>query len=89
MLLRLIKKVDTIVLSEAVFGIDVRADVLQRVVRWQMAQRQSGNHQTKTVSDVSGTTRKPFKQKRYGPCPARFRHGLRSFVVGCFFWSSF
>jgi len=53
-------------LDEAVFGVEVRADILHRVVRWQLAKRQSGNHKTKIVSEVSGTTKKPFKQKGTG-----------------------
>jgi len=53
-------------LDEAVFGVEVRTDILHRVVRWQLAKRQSGNHKTKIVSEVSGTTKKPFKQKGTG-----------------------
>ena len=53
-------------LNEAVFGVEVRTDILHRVVRWQLAKRQSGNHKTKIVSEVSGTTKKPFKQKGTG-----------------------
>ena len=82
------KPVDTVVLSEAVFGVDIRVDVLQRVVRWQMARRQAGTHQTKTVSNVSGTTRKPLSKK----VPAelvRDRRELRSFVGRRFFRSCF
>ncbi|AMW33981.1 50S ribosomal protein L4 [Haematospirillum jordaniae] len=60
------KAVGTIELPDDIFGLDVRSDILQRVVRWQLARRQSGTHQTKTISMVSGTTRKPFKQKGTG-----------------------
>jgi len=60
------KSVGSLDLADAVFGIDVREDILQRVVRWQLAKRQSGNHKTKTLGEVSGSTKKPFKQKGTG-----------------------
>ncbi len=60
------KAVGTVELPENIFGLEVRSDILQRVVRWQLAKRQAGTHQTKTIAMVSGTTRKPFKQKGTG-----------------------
>jgi large subunit ribosomal protein L4 len=57
------------------FSVPVRRDIVARVVHWQLAKRRSGNHKTKGISDISGTTRKPFKQKGTG----RARQGsLRS-----------
>ncbi len=56
----------SIELSEAVFGLPVRSDILHRVVRWQLARRQAGTHKTKGISEISGTTAKPFKQKGTG-----------------------
>ncbi|MQX37224.1 50S ribosomal protein L4 [Roseospira navarrensis] len=53
-------------LDEAVFGLEVRTDILHRVVRWQMARRQAGTHKTKGISEIAGTTAKPFKQKGTG-----------------------
>jgi len=53
-------------LDEAIFGLDVRTDILHRVVRWQLARKQAGTHKTKGISDISGTTAKPFKQKGTG-----------------------
>ncbi len=53
-------------LNEAVFGGEVRSDIMARVVRWQLAKRQAGTHSTKGRSDVRGTTKKPFKQKGTG-----------------------
>ncbi|MDR2685233.1 MAG: 50S ribosomal protein L4 [Rickettsiales bacterium] len=53
-------------LNDAIFGIEPRADILHRVVVWQDANKRSGNHAAKTISDVSGTTKKPFKQKKTG-----------------------
>lgn len=60
------KKVGDIDLSEAVFGLAPRADVLHRMVNWQLAKRRSGNHKTKDISEVSGTGKKPFAQKGSG-----------------------
>jgi large subunit ribosomal protein L4 len=56
----------SIELSDDVFGVEVRSDLLQRVVRWQLAKRQAGTHKTKGISEISGTTKKPFKQKGTG-----------------------
>lgn len=53
-------------LNKSVFGLEERKDIIQRVVRWQLAKKQSGNHKTKGVSEISGTTAKPFKQKGTG-----------------------
>ncbi|MCW8836091.1 MAG: 50S ribosomal protein L4 [Rhodospirillales bacterium] len=60
------KKVGDIDLDESVFGVDVRADLLHRMVNWQLAKRQAGTRKTKTRSEISGTTAKPFKQKGSG-----------------------
>ena len=48
------------------FGTAPRVDILQRVVRWQLAGRRSGNHKAKSRSETSGSTRKPWKQKGSG-----------------------
>ena len=53
-------------LADAVFAVDVRRDILHRMVRYQLAKRQAGTHKTKGISDVSGTTKKPFRQKGRG-----------------------
>ncbi len=53
-------------LSDALFGLPVRSDILHRVVNWQLAKRRAGTHKTKTVSEISGTGKKPFKQKGTG-----------------------
>jgi large subunit ribosomal protein L4 len=60
------KSVGSVDVADAVFGAEVRGDILQRVVRWQLAKRQAGTHKAKVISDVSGTTKKPFKQKGTG-----------------------
>lgn len=53
-------------LDSAVFGLPVRADLLQRVVEWQRAKARAGTHKTKGISDISGTTKKPYRQKGTG-----------------------
>jgi large subunit ribosomal protein L4 len=61
--------------SSEVFAAPVRKDILSRVVLWQLAKRRSGNHKAKGISDISGTTKKPHRQKGTG----RARQGsLRS-----------
>jgi large subunit ribosomal protein L4 len=69
------KEVGDIELADEVFGLPVRRDILARVVSWQLAKRRAGTHKTKGVSEISGTTKKPYKQKGTG----RARQGsLRS-----------
>ena len=74
-------KAGTIELDEALFGLEPRADVLHRVVRWQRAKSQAGTHSTLTRAEVSYSTKKIYKQKgtggaRHGSKKAPiFRHG--------------
>ncbi|MEB3702724.1 50S ribosomal protein L4 [Candidatus Bealeia paramacronuclearis] len=60
------KKVGEMDLSPEIFSLPTRADILARMVNWQLAKRRSGNHATKGVSDISGTTKKPWRQKGTG-----------------------
>jgi large subunit ribosomal protein L4 len=60
------KRVAEIELSEAVFGAPVNEDVIYEVVRMQMASRRSGTASTKGRSDVSGSNKKPWRQKGTG-----------------------
>jgi large subunit ribosomal protein L4 len=53
-------------LPDEIFGIAPRKDIMARVVHWQLSKRRSGNHKTKGMGEVSGTTRKPYKQKGTG-----------------------
>lgn len=53
-------------LSDELFAATPRKDIMARVVHWQLAKRRSGNHKTKGISDVQGTTKKPFRQKGTG-----------------------
>lgn len=60
------KAAGDIELAEGVFGVRIRKDLLARMVNWQLAKRRAGTHKVKTISEISGTTRKPFKQKGTG-----------------------
>ena len=60
------KSVGKVDLSDSIFGIDPRADILHRVVTWQRANARAGTHAVKTVSDVAGSGKKAFKQKKTG-----------------------
>ncbi len=69
------KPAGTVEVTDSVFGAPVRADILARMVNYQLAKRRAGTHKTKGISDISGTTKKPFAQKGGG----RARQGsLRS-----------
>lgn len=60
------KKKGTIDLDDAIFGVEVRKDLLARTVNWQLDKRRSGNHKTKERAEVNGTKSKPFRQKGTG-----------------------
>ena len=61
-------------LSEDVFGVTPRADILARVVQWQENRRHKGQHRTLTRSEIDRTTKKMYKQKGTGQA----RHGAQS-----------
>ncbi len=61
------KKVGEIELADQIFGLDeIRADILARTVNWQLVKRRAGTHKTKGISEIRGTTRKPWRQKGTG-----------------------
>lgn len=60
------KEVGDISLNPDIYQQEMRIDIIHRVVEWQRAKSRSGTHKTKGISDISGTTRKPFKQKGTG-----------------------
>jgi large subunit ribosomal protein L4 len=69
------KSAGEIELADEIFAVPVRRDILARMVNWQLAKRRAGTHKTKGISDVQGTTKKPWRQKGTG----RARQGsLRS-----------
>src|SRR3954471_12558842 len=64
----------SIELPDDIFGIEeIRADILQRMVNWQLAKRRSGNHKIQVRNEVSRTGKKMYKQKGTGGA----RHGSR------------
>ena len=67
------KKAGTVDLSDDVFGLDPRADLLHRMVRYQLAKRRAGNSASKDRSEINATTAKMYRQKGTG----RARHGSK------------
>tara|TARA_R110002096_G_C14557967_1_gene719700 strand:- start:832 stop:1452 length:621 start_codon:yes stop_codon:yes gene_type:complete len=67
------KKAGDIDLDEAIFGLSARADILHRVVNWQLAARRAGTHAVKFRSDINRTGARHGKQKGGGTA----RHGSR------------
>lgn len=65
------KKAGSVDLDDAIFGLEPRADILQRMVRYQLLKRQAGTHLARDRSMVSGTGAKMYRQKGTG----RARHG--------------
>ena len=61
-------------LSEEIFGLEPRADLIQRCVNWQLAKRQRGTHKTKLRGEINRTTKKMYAQKGTGGA----RHGARA-----------
>jgi large subunit ribosomal protein L4 len=68
------KKAGTVDLADEVFGLEPRADILHRMVRYQLLKRQAGTHHAKDRSLVSGRREKMYKQKGTG----RARHGNKT-----------
>ncbi|MDP3257943.1 MAG: 50S ribosomal protein L4 [Bosea sp. (in: a-proteobacteria)] len=72
-------------LSDAIFGLEPRADILARMVRYQLAKRRAGTHKSKGRSEVDRTRKKIYKQKgtggaRHGAASApQFRGGGKAF----------
>lgn len=67
------KKIGDIDVLSSIFEQPVRVDILSRVVEWQLARKRSGNHKTKEIAEISGTTKKMYRQKGTGGA----RHGSR------------
>jgi len=79
------KEAGKLSLSDAIFGLEPRTDILARVVRWQLAKRQAGTHETQGRADVARTGSKMYKQKGTGRArhssarAPQFRGGGRAF----------
>jgi large subunit ribosomal protein L4 len=53
-------------LPDEIFAATPRADIMARVIHWQLARRRAGTHKVKGMGEVSGTTKKPYRQKGTG-----------------------
>jgi len=79
------KAAGSVTLSDAIFGLEPRPDILQRCVKWQLAKRRAGTHKVKNRSEITRTGKKLYRQKgtgsaRHGPASANlFRGGGRAF----------
>src|SRR5258707_8742293 len=79
------KAAGSVELSDAIFGLEPRKDIIQRCVNWQLAKRQAGTHKTQGRADVWRTGKKMYKQKgtgsaRHGSARVpQFRGGGRAF----------
>lgn len=79
------KKSGKVSLSDAIFGLEARPDLLHRMVRYQLAKRRAGTHDVKNRSEISATTKKMYKQKGTGNArhstkkAPQFRGGGRAF----------
>src|SRR5210317_1789060 len=67
-------EVGALEVSDAVFGAEVRPDILHRVVNWQLAKRRAGTHKVKERGEINRTKSKWFRQKGSG----RARHGSQN-----------
>ncbi len=79
------KESGKVTLSDAIFGLTPRADLIQRCVNWQLAKRQRGTHKTKLIGEISRTGKKMYAQKgtggaRHGSAKVNiFRGGAKAF----------
>ena len=75
----------SVTLSDDIFGLEPRTDILQRCVTWQLAKRRAGTHKVKNRAEINRTGKKMYRQKgtgsaRHGPAKVNlFRGGGRSF----------
>ena len=79
------KSSGSVKLSDAIFGLEPRADIIQRCVVWQLAKRRAGTHKVKNRAEIWRTGKKMYRQKgtgsaRHGSARVNlFRGGGRSF----------
>src|SRR6202048_4530001 len=79
------KEAGSVQLSDAIFGLEPRKDIIARCIQWQLAKRQAGTHKTQGRADVWRTGKKMYKQKgtggaRHGSARVpQFRGGGRAF----------
>jgi large subunit ribosomal protein L4 len=76
---------ESVTLSDDIFGLEPRTDLINRYVVWQLAKRRAGTHAVKNRADINRTGKKMYRQKgtgsaRHGPAKVNlFRGGGRSF----------
>ena len=68
------KEAGSVQMSDDIFGLEPRADIIQRCVNWQLARRQRGTHKTKLRGEINRTGKKMHAQKGTGGA----RHGAQS-----------
>ena len=68
------KEAGSVQLSDEIFGLEPRSDILQRCVNWQLAKRQRGTHKSKMRGEIAKTTKKMYRQKGTGGA----RHGAQT-----------
>ena len=79
------KEAGSVNLSDAIFGLEPRTDLIQRCINWQLAKRQAGTHKTKGRAEIWRTGKKMYRQKgtggaRHGSARVpQFRGGGRAF----------
>jgi large subunit ribosomal protein L4 len=79
------KEAGSVTVSDAIFGLEPRTDIIHRCVVWQLAKRQRGTHEVKNRADIHRTGKKMYRQKgtgsaRHGSARVNlFRGGGRSF----------
>ena len=79
------KESGSVTVSDAIFGLEPRTDIIQRCVVWQLAKRQRGTHEVKNRAEINRTGKKMYRQKgtgsaRHGSARVNlFRGGGRSF----------
>ena len=71
------KKAGTVDLADAIYGLEPRADILHRMVRYQLAKRRGGAHASRDRSQITGTGAKMYRQKGTG----RARHGNKKVTL--------
>jgi large subunit ribosomal protein L4 len=76
---------ESVTLSDDIFGLEPRTDLIHRYVVWQLAKRRAGTHAVKNRAEINRTGKKMYRQKgtgsaRHGPAKVNlFRGGGRSF----------
>ena len=57
------KTIKDIDLNKKIFGYEIKPEIIHRMIKYQLAKKQSGNHKTKSISEISGTPKKPSNRR--------------------------